>query len=145
MIKKMLGAAAVVAMTCAFVPAHAARAGIGCSGENLGKTEGAVEGMADGPAKFMAQREIAQAQDALLKGEMRGCAVHLSRANASTVAQAPYAGTMAPGMAQGMAQGPAPYEAAPQGPYQGPYEAPAEAQYATQPQWGWQQQAPSGY
>jgi hypothetical protein len=90
----------------------------------------------------MAQREIAQAQDAFLKGEMRGCAVHLSRAaNASTVAQVPSAGPMA----QGMALGPAPYLAAPQGPYQGPYEAPAEAQYATQPQWGWQQPAPSGY
>ena len=63
MIKKLLGAVAVAAIACAFVPAQAARVGVGCSGENLGKTEGAVEGMADGPAKGMAQREIAQAQD----------------------------------------------------------------------------------
>jgi hypothetical protein len=148
MIRNLLGAAAVAAVVCAFVPAQAARVGVGCSGENLGKTEGTVEGMADGPAKYMAEREIAQAQDALLKGDMRGCGVHLSRAaNAGTLAQPPYAGTMA--------QGIAPYQAAPQGSYQGgsyqggsyqggPYQAPAEAQYQAQPQWGWQ--APqSGY
>jgi hypothetical protein len=90
----------------------------------------------------MAQREIAQAQDALLKGEMRGCAVHLSRAaNAGTLAPGPYGGTMG----QGFAQAPAPYQAAPQGPYGGPDQAPAEAQYQAQPQWGWQQPPQSGY
>ena len=146
MIKKLLGAVAVAAIALAFVPAQAARVGVGCSGENLGKTEGTVEGMADGPAKFMAQREMAQAQDAWLKGEMRGCAVHLSRAmNAGALAPSPYGGTMS----QGFAQAPAPYQAAPQGPSQGPsqgqYQAPAEAQYQTQPQWGWQQPPQSGY
>jgi hypothetical protein len=127
MIKKLLGAVAVAALACAVVPAQAARVGVGCSGENLGKTESTVEGMADGPAKFMAQREIAQAQDAMLKGEMRGCAVHLSRAmDAGALAPSPYGGTTA----QGFAQAPAPYQA--------PY------QYATEPQWGGQP-AQSGY
>jgi hypothetical protein len=123
MIKTLVGAAAVAAIACAFVPAQAARVGLGCSGDNLGKTEGTVEGMADTPAKFMAQREIAQAQDAMLKGDMRGCSVHLSRAaNAGKLAPTPY-GTTTQGFAQ----------------------APAQAQYPAQPQWGWQQPAQSGY
>ena len=138
MIKKLLGAAAVVAIACAFVPAqaakHTARVGVGCSGENLGKTEGTVEGMADSPAKFMAQGEMARAQDAMLKGDMKGCSMHLSRAaNAGALAPSPYA-------TGAIAQAPGPYLAP-----QAPYQAPAEAQYQTQPQWGWQQPAPSGY
>ena len=36
--------------------------------------------MADSPAKFAAEREIAQAQDAMLSGKMSGCAMHLGRA-----------------------------------------------------------------
>jgi hypothetical protein len=113
MVKKLLGAAAMSAMIAAisyaFVPANAATVGVGCSGENLAKTEGSVEGMADGPGKFMAQREIAQAQDALLKDQMRGCAMHLGRAmQAQTLAQAPYAGTPAqPSYANARAEAPA--------------------------------------
>src|SRR5438477_13081572 len=63
-VKKLLGAAAVAAIAYAFVPAHAAKVGIGCSGESLAKAEGPAETMPDGPAKFTAQREIAAAQDA---------------------------------------------------------------------------------
>ena len=80
MLKKLLGAAAMAVSAYAFVPAHAAHVVMGCSGENQAKVESAVEAMADGPAKFTAEREIAQAQDALLNGQMRGCAMHLSRA-----------------------------------------------------------------
>jgi hypothetical protein len=117
-IKRFLGAAAVAAIAYAFVPAHAARVGVGCSGDSLGKTEGAVEGMADGPNKFTAEREIAQAQDEMLKGSMRGCAVHLSRA--STLTQTPSQGMIGqPSSANAFAQAPA-------------QQAPA------QPQWGWQ-------
>jgi hypothetical protein len=111
---KLLGAAAMAASAYAFVPAHAAHFSIGCSGENQARTEGAVETMADGPAKFMAQREVAQAQDAMLNGQMSGCAMHLSRAmQASSLTQAPYANSMA--------------------------QAPAETtqQAPPQPQWGW--------
>jgi len=104
MLKKLLGAAAMAAAAYAFVvPAHArhvhhaAHVGVGCSGDNFAKAEGGVETMADGPAKFMAEREIAQAQDAMLGGQMSGCAMHLSRAlDAENVAHAPYPETMAP-------------------------------------------------
>ena len=103
MLRKLLGAAAMAASAYAFVPAHAAHVhhaasvGVGCSGDNFAKAEGEVETMADGPGKFTAEREIAQAQDAMLSGEMRGCAMHLTRAmRAESAAQSPYPGTMAP-------------------------------------------------
>jgi hypothetical protein len=102
--RKLLGAAAIAATAYAFVPAaharhvhHAAHAGVGCIGDNFAKAEGEVETMADGPAKFMAEREIAQAQDAMLSGKMSGCAMHLGRAlRAESVGQPPYPETMAP-------------------------------------------------
>jgi hypothetical protein len=104
MLRKLLGAAAMAATAYAFVPAvhaghvhHAAHVGVGCSGDNFAKAEGEVETMADGPAKFLAEREIAQAQDAMLSGQMSGCAMHLGRAlRAESVAQTAYPGTMGP-------------------------------------------------
>jgi hypothetical protein len=96
MLKKLLGVAAMAASAYAFVPAHAAHYGVGCNGPDQAKTEGAVEMMADGPGKIMAQREVAQAQDAMLNGKMSGCAMHLTRAmQASSLTQAPYGSTMA--------------------------------------------------
>ena len=80
MLKKLFGVAAMAAVACAVVPAHAANT-MACSGANLEKTESATEAMADGPGKFAAEREIAQAQEALLGGNMRSCAMHLSRAS----------------------------------------------------------------
>jgi hypothetical protein len=66
-----------------------------CSGDNFAKAEGEVETMADGPGKFMAEREIAEAQDAMLSGKMSGCAMHLGQARqAESMSQAPYPGTM---------------------------------------------------
>ncbi|WP_334511438.1 hypothetical protein [Bradyrhizobium sp. AZCC 1693] len=99
----------------AFVPAyaahvhHAVQVGVGCSGDNFAKAEGGAEAMADSPAKFMAEREIAQAQDAMLSGKMSGCAMHLGQAlRAESVAQTPYPGTMAPAsFANTAAQAPA--------------------------------------
>jgi hypothetical protein len=127
MLRMLLGAAAMAATACTLVPAHArhvhhaAHVGIGCSGDNFAKAEGGVDTMADGPAKFMAEREIAQAQDAMLSDKMSGCAVHLSRAfRDESVAQAPYPGTMAP----------APYAST-------AAQAPAETTQAPQPQWNW--------
>ena len=46
----------------------------------LAKTESAVETMADGEGKIMAQKEIAAAQDAMLGGKMGACSMHLSKA-----------------------------------------------------------------
>jgi hypothetical protein len=79
MINKLLGAAAMAAVAFAVVPASAAKMG-GCSGENLSKTESMIEVMADGEGKIMAQKEVAQAQEALLSGKMGACAAHLSKA-----------------------------------------------------------------
>ncbi|UPJ50632.1 hypothetical protein IVB30_04330 [Bradyrhizobium sp. 200] len=94
----------MAATAYAFVPAayaghvhHAAHFGVGCSGDSFAKAEGGVETMADGPAKFTAEREIAQAQDAMLSGQMSGCAMHLGQAlRAESVAQTAYPGTMGP-------------------------------------------------
>jgi hypothetical protein len=101
MLRKLIGAAAMAATAYAFVPAHAAHVrhaapvGVGCSGDNFAKAEGEVETMADGPGKFMAEREIAEAQNAMLSGKMSGCAMHLGRARqAESMPQAPYPGTM---------------------------------------------------
>ena len=91
MLRKLLGAATMAATAFAFVPAqaahvhHAMRVGVACSGDNFAKAEGTVETMADGPAKFMAEREIAQAQDAMLSGKMGGCAMHLRRSSRSLI------------------------------------------------------------
>jgi hypothetical protein len=79
MLNKLLGAAAIAAVAYAVVPATAAKMA-GCSGDNLAKAESMIETMADGEGKIAAQKEIAQAQDALLGGKMGVCATHLSKA-----------------------------------------------------------------
>lgn len=80
MLKKLLGAAAMAAVTFAVVPTHAAKMGGGCSSENLAKTETMIETMADGEGKMMAQKELSAAQDAMLGGKMGACGMHLSKA-----------------------------------------------------------------
>ena len=106
MLKKLLGAAAMAAVAYAVVPAHAAKMA-GCSGENLGKTESATEAMADGAGKIAAQKEIGQAQEALLGGKMGACAMHLSRAmHAGTMNQAPYGDMMNQAPAESTTQAP---------------------------------------
>jgi hypothetical protein len=79
MINKLLGVAAMAAMIYSTVPASAAHLA-GCSGENLTKTESAIEVMADGEGKTMAQKEVALAQTAMLDGKMGACGVHLNKA-----------------------------------------------------------------
>jgi hypothetical protein len=79
MSNKLLGAAAMAAVLLAVQPASAAKMG-GCSGENLTKTESMIEAMADGAGKITAQKEVAQAQEAMLSGKMGACAAHLSKA-----------------------------------------------------------------
>jgi hypothetical protein len=69
----------MAAVAYAVVPASAAKMA-GCSGENLSKTESMIDTMADGEGKIAAQKEVAQAQDALLNGKMGVCAAHLSKA-----------------------------------------------------------------
>ena len=69
----------MAAVAFAVVPASAAKMG-GCSGENLGKTESMIETMADGEGKITAQKEVAQAQTAMLDGKMGACGMHLTKA-----------------------------------------------------------------
>jgi hypothetical protein len=69
----------MAAILLAVAPASAAKMG-GCSGENLSKTESMIEAMADGEGKMAVQKEVAQAQDAMLNGKMGVCAAHLSKA-----------------------------------------------------------------
>jgi tripartite-type tricarboxylate transporter receptor subunit TctC len=69
----------MAAVALAVVPASAARME-GCSGKNLEKTETAIEAMADGDAKWVAYKEMTDAQTALLDGKMGACAVHLTKA-----------------------------------------------------------------
>jgi len=81
MIKTIIGAAAIAAVTLAVVPAQAAKmGGVGCSSANLTKTETSVEAMADGDNKWAAEKEMAAAQDAMLNGKMGACGMHLSKA-----------------------------------------------------------------
>ena len=60
----------MAAVAYAVVPASAAKMA-GGSGENLAKTESMIEAMTEGEGKMMAQKEIAQAQDAMLNGKTR--------------------------------------------------------------------------
>ena len=43
--------------------------------------------MADGDSKFVAQKEIAAAQDSLLNGKMGSCGTHLNKAMQATMAK----------------------------------------------------------
>jgi hypothetical protein len=82
MIKTFIGAAAMAAVAFAVVPAQAAHhhMGMGCSGANLGKTEAAIEAMADNEVKFAAENEVSLAQDAMLNNKWGACGAHLSKA-----------------------------------------------------------------
>ena len=89
MVKKLLGAVAMAAVALAVVPAHAAKMGMGmgCSGANFGKTESAIDTMADGDSKWAAEKEMAAAQDSMLNGKMGACGAHLSKAMHDTMAK----------------------------------------------------------
>ncbi|WP_024518839.1 hypothetical protein [Bradyrhizobium sp. Tv2a-2] len=87
MVKKLLGAAAMAAIALAMVPAQAAKMGMGCSGANLGKTESAIETMADGDGKWAAVKEMAAAQDSMLNNKWGACSEHLSKAMHDTMAK----------------------------------------------------------
>ncbi|HEV2159651.1 hypothetical protein [Bradyrhizobium sp.] len=84
---KLLGVIAIAAVAFAVAPAQAAKHAAmgGCSGANLEKTETAIENMADGDSKFVAQKEIAAAQDSLLNGKMGACGTHLNKAMHATM------------------------------------------------------------
>ncbi|QDP26386.2 hypothetical protein [Bradyrhizobium cosmicum] len=83
---KLLGVIAIAAVAFAVAPAQAAKHAMGgCSSANLEKTETAIENMADGDGKMVAQKEIASAQDAMLNGKMGSCGAHLNKAMHATM------------------------------------------------------------
>lgn len=83
---KLLGVIAIAAVAFAVAPAQAAKHSMsGCSGANLEKTDTAIEGMPDGDGKFVAEKEITAAQDALLNGKMGVCGMHLNKAMHATM------------------------------------------------------------
>ncbi|MBW7968688.1 hypothetical protein HYH08_04535 [Bradyrhizobium sp. BR 10289] len=85
---KLLGVIAIAAVAFAVAPAQAAKHAMGgCSGSNLEKTETAIEAMADGDSKWVAEKEITAAQDALLNGKMGVCGMHLNKAMQATMAK----------------------------------------------------------
>ena len=69
----------MAAVILAVAPASAAKMG-GCNGDNMMKTENAVEAMADGPAKDIGHKEIMDAQTAMLDGKMGACGMHINKA-----------------------------------------------------------------
>jgi len=87
MVKKLLGVAVMAAVALAVVPANAAKMGTGCSGANLGKTESAIEAMADGDGKWAAEKEMAAAQDSMLNNKWGACGAHLGKAMHATMAK----------------------------------------------------------
>ncbi|QFI77393.1 hypothetical protein F8237_31995 [Bradyrhizobium betae] len=83
---KLLGVIAIAAVAFAVAPAQAAKHAMGgCSSANLEKTETAIENMADGDGKMVAQKEIASAQDSMLNGKMGACGAHLNKAMHATM------------------------------------------------------------
>ncbi|WP_371821795.1 hypothetical protein [Bradyrhizobium sp. 41S5] len=90
MIKTFIAAATMAATAYAVAaPAQAAHhhMGVGCSGANFGKTEAAVEAMADNEVKFAAEKEVSLAQDAMLNNKWGACGEHLSKAAESSMAK----------------------------------------------------------
>jgi hypothetical protein len=79
--RTVLGIAALTAIVFAAGPGYIASArAANCSGPDQTRIEAVVQGTADGPNRIMAQTEVMQAQTAMLKGDMAGCAAHLVRA-----------------------------------------------------------------
>jgi hypothetical protein len=79
MIKTNLIAVAAIAML-AFAASPSSAAMMGCSGANMMKVNNSLGMMADGPSKMMGYKEVSMAQSDMLKGNMRGCAMHTNKA-----------------------------------------------------------------
>jgi hypothetical protein len=53
---------------------------MGCSGDGMMKMNNMTSAMADGEQKMMMNREIAMANTSMSKGDMRGCNMHMMKA-----------------------------------------------------------------
>jgi hypothetical protein len=74
----LIAAAAIATLALGAMPASAAM--MGCSGDNMMKTNNSLAAVADGPNKMMAYKEISMAHGDMLKGNMRGCTMHMNKA-----------------------------------------------------------------
>jgi hypothetical protein len=74
----LIAAAAIGILAMASTPSNAAM--MGCSGDNMMKANNSLAAVADGPNKMMAYKEISMAQSDMLKGNMRGCTMHMNKA-----------------------------------------------------------------
>ncbi len=77
MIKTILGAA-IVSVALASSPASAR--GTGCDAGTLTKVGTTLDIMADGPNKMAAAHEVTLVNDAIMKGDMHACAIHVRKA-----------------------------------------------------------------
>lgn len=77
MTKFLITAAALSIL--AIAPASA-KPMMGCSGDNMMKMNNMTTAMADGEQKMMMNREIGMANTAMSKGDMRGCNMHMMKA-----------------------------------------------------------------
>jgi hypothetical protein len=75
---KYLIPAAALAAAFAVTPASAAM--MSCSGDGMMKVSGMGSMMADGPNKMMMMKEVGMANSSMAKGDMRGCNMHLMKA-----------------------------------------------------------------
>ena len=78
MTKFLITAAAFSAL--ALTSASAKPMMMGCSGDGMMKMNNQVTAMADGEQKMMMNREIGMANTAMSKGDMRGCNMHMMKA-----------------------------------------------------------------
>lgn len=78
MTKFLVTAAAFSAL--AFTSASAKPMMMGCSGDGMMKMNNMTTAMADGEQKMMMNREIAMANTSMSKGDMRGCNMHMMKA-----------------------------------------------------------------
>ena len=74
----IIAVAAVVIIAFASTPSSGAM--MRCSGDNMMKANNALGMMRDGPDEMMGYKEVSMAQGDMLKGNMRGCAMHTGRA-----------------------------------------------------------------
>jgi hypothetical protein len=75
---KYLVTAAALAAAFAVTPASAAM--MSCSGDGMMKVNSMGMMMPDGPNKMMMAKEVSMANSSMAKGDMRGCNMHLMKA-----------------------------------------------------------------
>ncbi len=75
--KTVLGAAFIFV---ALASAPASARGVGCDSGTLTKVGTTLDVMADGPNKMAAAHEVTLVNDAIMKGDMHACAIHVRKA-----------------------------------------------------------------